>query len=105
MVTKMVVSVVALGLLSSVAAAQNTYRNTVLVASHAHYNPTIMVDPLLLNGWGISLRPPGAGGHFWVSNFASGTTTTYVGDAHGVPLHQDDVRVVQIGKGKGKRYD
>jgi uncharacterized protein (TIGR03118 family) len=91
--------------LVSAAGAQNSYRDTVLVASHAHYNPSVMVDPLLLNGWGVAIRPPGAGGHFWISNSGSGTTTTYVGDVNGAPLSQDSLRVVAIGRGKGVRHD
>ena len=69
---------------------------TNLVANDAKYNPTAFVDPYLLNPWGIALRPPGAGGHFWTSNAGSGTTTTYIGDVPGVPLYQDGLKVVPI---------
>lgn len=90
--------------------AGDAYRHTVLVANLESYNPTALVDPLLQNGWGIALRPPGAGGHIWISNFATGTTTTYVGDVHDAsgrftPLHQDDLKVVNIGKGAGVRVN
>ncbi|MGH7130693.1 MAG: TIGR03118 family protein [Phycisphaerales bacterium] len=78
--------------------AQNTYTTINLVANSAAYSPQI-VDPLLIDGWGITLRPPGAGGHFWITNTATGTTTTYVGDVAGVPLHQDALTVVDIPPG------
>ena len=95
----------AAGVLFSAHAACAAYTSTVLVANDASYHPTVMVDPLLQNAWGIALRPPGAGGHFWISNFATGTTTTYVGDAHGVPLHQDSLQSVNIARGTGVRVD
>lgn len=78
------------------AAGPNAYVQTNLVANDAKYNPTAFVDPYLLNPWGIALRPPGAGGHFWTSNAGSGTTTTYIGDVPGVPLYQDGLKVVPI---------
>ncbi|MFA6045149.1 MAG: TIGR03118 family protein, partial [Phycisphaerales bacterium] len=85
------------------------YTQTVLVANDPIYQPTILVDPLLQNGWGLALRPPGAGGHFWISNFGSGTTTTYVGDVHTpagfLPLQQDSLKVVGIALGSGVRVD
>lgn len=79
------------------ATAQNAYVQTNLVANRAEFAPQI-VDPLLANPWGIALRPPGAGGHIWTSNAASGTTTTYVGDVPGLPLYQDELKVVEIPK-------
>jgi len=86
------------------------YTDTILVANDASYEPLIMVDPLLQNGWGIAIRPPGAGGHFWISNFNTGTTTTYVGDVHNgkgkfTPLFQDELTVVAIPRGAGLRFD
>lgn len=78
------------------AAGPNAYSLTVLVANDAKYNPTAFVDPNLVNPWGIALRPPGAGGHIWVSNAGTGTTTTYIGDVNGIPLHQDGLKVVPI---------
>lgn len=81
---------------ASPALAAATFDNTVLVANRAEYNPTAFVDPLLVNPWGIALRPPGAGGHIWASNARSATTTLYIGDANGVPLHQDGLKVVPI---------
>ena len=78
------------------AAGRNAYDLTVLVANDAKYHPQVMVDPNLVNPWGIALRPPGAGGHFWVSNAGTGTTTTYIGDVNGMPLYQDGLKVVPI---------
>src|SRR5881394_3140630 len=81
------------------ASAQNTYATINLVANSAAYSPQI-VDPLLLDGWGITIRPAGAGGHFWITNAGSGTTTTYVGDVPGIPLYQDALTVVPIPPGR-----
>lgn len=74
----------------------NVFEATVLVANRAEFHPTIMVDPKVINPWGIALRPPGAGGHIWISNAGNATTTTYIGDANGVPLHQDGLKVVTM---------
>jgi uncharacterized protein (TIGR03118 family) len=98
---------------TSALAVQTTalgYTDTILVASDASYEPLALVDPLLSNGWGLAIRPPGAGGHFWVSNFNTGTTTTYVGDVHDesgnyTPLSQDYLLKVDIPRGAGLRVD
>jgi uncharacterized protein (TIGR03118 family) len=90
-------------LLPRAAQAQNTYTDTILVANHPIFEPLVLVDELLVNGWGLAIRPPGAGGHFWISNQGSGTTTVYVGDVHTpqgfVPLFQDDLLFVDIPAG------
>src|SRR5262245_43809728 len=78
------------------AGAQTGYVQTNLVANRPEYNPTAFVDENLVNGWGIAVRPPGAGGHFWINNAGAGNTTTYIGDVPGVPLHQDGLKVVPI---------
>lgn len=83
-------------LASAQAAGLNAYVQTNLVANNAKYNPTAFVDENLVNPWGIALRPPGAGGHFWTSNAGTGTTTTYIGDVPGLPLYQDGLKVVPI---------
>src|SRR5262245_46568629 len=70
---------------------RNAYTQVNLVSNRPELQPQIL-DPLLADGWGIAIRPPGAGGHFWINNAASGTTTTYIGDVPGVPLYQDDLR-------------
>jgi uncharacterized protein (TIGR03118 family) len=90
--------------------AQNAYTSTTLVANDASLNPLNLVDPLLINGWGLAIRPPGAGGHFWISNAGSGTTTVYVGDVHDAsgrftPLFQDDLAVVNFALGSHLQVD
>ncbi len=85
----------------SAAGATNAYSTSILVANRALYNPTAMIDPDLVNGWGIALRPPGAGGHIWLSNAGTGTTTTYIGDVNGIPLHQDGLKVIPIAAADG----
>lgn len=71
------------------------YEQTNLVANKAEFHPQI-VDEKMLNAWGIALRPPGAGGHIWISNAASGTSSEYIGDVTGSPLHQDGLRLVTL---------
>jgi uncharacterized protein (TIGR03118 family) len=90
--------------------AQNAYTNTILVANGDSYEPLNFVDELLVNGWGLAIRPPGAGGHFWVSNAGSGNTTVYVGDVHDAsgrftPLFQDELKVVDFELGSHTQVD
>ena len=89
-------SAMALALSAHAEAGANAYDKTILIANDAKYNPTVMVDPYLVDAWGIALRPPGAGGHIWISNAGTGTTTTYIGDVAGNPLHQDGLKVIPI---------
>lgn len=74
----------------------NNFDQTILVANRPEYRPVAFVDKYLINPWGIALRPPGKGGHFWVSNAQNATTTTYIGDVNGVPLYQDGLKVVSM---------
>ncbi len=57
-----------------------------------------MVDTHLKNGWGIAIRPAGKGGHFWINNTDDGSVGLYVGDVGKTPIHQDDVKLVEIAK-------
>jgi uncharacterized protein (TIGR03118 family) len=43
-----------------------------------------VLDPNLVNGWGIALPP--TGGAFWVSSEGAGLSTLYTGDVNGSPL-------------------
>ena len=72
-------------------AQANNYEQTILVANRAEYRPVAFVDKYLVNPWGIALRPPGKGGHIWISNARNATTSTYIGDVNGIRLHQGDV--------------
>jgi uncharacterized protein (TIGR03118 family) len=71
----------------------NHYRQVNLVASSASYQPVI-VEPLLIDAWGIAIRPAGAGGHFWVT--AMGHSFEYVGDVNGQPISQDGLKDVAL---------
>ncbi|SCX83391.1 TIGR03118 family protein [Nitrosospira sp. Nsp13] len=71
------------------------YKQTNLVASTDAYGASI-VDPSLINAWGIATRPAGLGGHFWVESNGGGTTNQFVGDVGGVPLFADDLRLVTV---------
>jgi uncharacterized protein (TIGR03118 family) len=85
----------ALPLLVAQAATAAGYKQTNLVASDASYGAAI-VDPTLRNAWGIAIRPAGAGGHFWIAANATGLSSQWVGDVAGLPLYQDDLRIVTV---------
>lgn len=76
-------------------AAPNNYLQTNLVASSDSYAP-LHVDPTLVNAWGIAIRPAGLGGHFWIGSNGTGLSSQWVGDAGGVPLYQDELRIVSV---------
>lgn len=73
--------------------ASNRYKQTNLVASNPAYKP-LFLDASLVNAWGISIRPAGAGGHFWVT--ASDASYEYVGDVNGKALYQDELQLVTL---------
>jgi uncharacterized protein (TIGR03118 family) len=68
----------------------NSYVRTNLVANDPKYNPQIL-EPTFIHGWGLSHRPSGVGGHFWVIGNGSGISYQYVGDVNGSPLFQDAI--------------
>ena len=71
------------------------YEETVLVSNKPDYHPLI-VDAHMVNAWGLALRPPGAGGHIWISNAGTGTSSEYIGDVPGNVLHQDGLKLVTL---------
>ncbi len=73
----------------------NAFVQTNLVANNDEYGAQI-IDPNMINAWGIAIRPAGAGGHFWIDNDRTGTSVEYIGDVNGVPLHQDGLQVVSL---------
>ncbi|KGN30413.1 hypothetical protein N802_07145 [Knoellia sinensis KCTC 19936] len=85
-------------------AGSGTFDTTNLVANSAKYAPQI-VDPTMLNAWGLASRPAGKGGHFWVAASGSASSIQYVGDVAGTPLHQDDLRVVTVPGDKVEGFD
>ena len=78
----------------------NSYGITHFVANKPSYNPTLNVEPEMVNAWGISIRPKGAGGHFWVT--AGKYSFEYVGDVKDSPsellrsIHQDELKVITL---------
>jgi hypothetical protein len=60
-------------------------------------------NDLVLNAWGLALRPAGAGGHWWIANTDSGTVVTYVGDTDTTPLFQDALKTVRVEPAPGAR--
>jgi uncharacterized protein (TIGR03118 family) len=90
------------GLSISVAAAdnaQNNYDQTNFVANKSSYKAQI-VEKNFINAWGISNRPAGAGGHFWVT--AKDISYEYVGDVQNSSdeklrkLHTDELKYVKL---------
>ncbi|MGC4015513.1 MAG: TIGR03118 family protein [Luteolibacter sp.] len=71
------------------------YSQTVLVANKEGYHPQI-VDEQMVDAWGIALRPPGAGGHIWIANAGTGTSSEFIGDVGAEPLHQDGLKTVKL---------
>src|SRR5262245_1617539 len=74
----------------------NAYVVKILVANRPGLAPDALIDAHMINPWGIALRPPGAGGHIWISNAGNLSTSTFVGDVHGAPLHQDGLKLVYL---------
>lgn len=74
----------------------NRFAETILVANRAEFNPTAFVDERMINPWGIALRPPGKGGHIWVSNAGNSSTSLFIGDVNGQPLHQDGLKILPM---------
>jgi len=88
--------------------AANTYTITNLVANKPKYKPTLHVDRTMINAWGLSNRPAGAGGHFWVT--AKDTSIEYVGDvqtssdAKLQTLFQDELKIVKLPVGGKDKF-
>jgi hypothetical protein len=80
---------------ATTAAPGNQFVQTILVANKASFHPQI-VNPEMVNAWGIAIRPPGAGGHFWITNAGTGTSVEYIGDVNGTPLYQDGLKSVTL---------
>jgi uncharacterized protein (TIGR03118 family) len=95
MLSKTALFLLALGGVAPLLAQDNSYVQTNLVANSAFYHPQI-VEPQMLDAWGIALRPPGAGGHIWINNAMSGTSVEYIGDVNGIPLHQDGLKKITM---------
>jgi uncharacterized protein (TIGR03118 family) len=88
---------IALGVtMYSTSSPRNDYVQKILVANRPGFAPDALIDPHLINPWGIALRPPGAGGHIWISNAGNLSSSTFIGDAKGVPLHQDGLKIVYL---------
>ena len=87
-------------------ALENKYKQFNLVAdtaSMADHNPSLLTVKELggfINAWGISIRPAGAGGHFWVT--AGKYSFQFVGDVSGAndaslrSLGQDGLKLVEL---------
>ncbi len=95
MVLRFPVAAVLSASLLAAAPAMARYAQTNLAATDSRFGAPI-VDPDLIDAWGFAIRPAGFGGHFWVTANVTGTSTEYVGDVGGVPLHQDTLKQVSI---------
>jgi uncharacterized protein (TIGR03118 family) len=81
---------------ASGAASPNVFVQKILVANRPDLAPGALIDQHMINPWGIALRPPGAGGHIWISNAGNLSTSTFIGDVRGTPLHQDGLKIVYL---------
>lgn len=108
-------ALVFLGLVSGVAAVAlaeekvtNRYTETRFVANKASYKPQFPAESAFINAWGITIRPVGAGGHFWVT--AKDASYEYVGDVQKSadeklrPLHQDALKEVKLPVGGEDKF-
>jgi uncharacterized protein (TIGR03118 family) len=75
--------------------AATAYLATDLVSDQAGVAP--LVDPNLINGWGISLSPTFGG--FWVSSEGAGLSLIYTGDVNGSALNKAALEVTIPGGG------
>lgn len=86
----------------------NRYQQTNFVANKAKYQPILGVEKKFINGWGISIRPKGAGGHFWVTT--KDVSYEYVGDVAASDkaplraLHQDELKTVTLPVGGADKF-
>jgi uncharacterized protein (TIGR03118 family) len=86
----------------------NKYQLTNFVANKAKYSPELGVEKNFINAWGISIRPAGAGGHFWVT--AKDVSYEYVGDVKNSPdaklqkLHQDELKTITLPVGGDDKF-
>lgn len=89
-------------------ASQNAFTQHNFVASSKQYNPSFATDPKFINAWGISIRPAGAGGHFWVT--AKDISYEYVGDVRASSneklrdFHQDGLKIVTLPVGGDDKF-
>ncbi|MFM9889870.1 MAG: TIGR03118 family protein [Rickettsiales bacterium] len=96
------------GLAVDSASIVNSYAQTNFVANKTKYRPTLGVEKKFINGWGISIRPKGAGGHFWVT--AKDVSYEYVGDVAASDkmqlrtLHQDELKTVALPVGGDDKF-
>lgn len=90
------------------ASAANRYTQTNFVANKSSYTPTLAVDKRFVDAWGISIRPKGAGGHFWVT--AKDISYEYVGDVAQSAnpklrkMHQDELKIVKLPVGGNDKF-
>lgn len=77
----------------------NHFVQTNFTANKAGYKAQL-TEKNFINGWGIAIRPAGAGGHFWVT--AKDVSFEYVGDVQNSPdeklrtLHTDNLKYVKL---------
>lgn len=81
---------------------------TNFVGNKPAFAPQLAVEKDFINAWGISIRPVGAGGHFWVT--ARNVSYEYVGDVSQSPdeklrpLHTDNLKYVKLPVGGDENF-
>jgi uncharacterized protein (TIGR03118 family) len=82
-------------------------QTTLFTANKSAYGAAV-VEPDFINGWGLAIRPAGAGGHFWVT--AKNISFEYVGDVHASAdpalrtLHTDALKYVRLPVGGDDKF-
>lgn len=93
---------------ASPALATDGYVAQNFVANKSSYTPQLAKEKNFINGWGIAIRPQGAGGHFWVT--AKDASYEYVGDVQASTdpklrkLHQDNLKIVKLPVGGADNF-
>ena len=92
---------------AALASEPNAYVQHHLVSNKAKYKADLL-QPKLINAWGIAIRPAGAGGHFWIT--AKDNSFEYVGDVQASsdpklqPLSVDSLPVVKLPVGGDDKF-
>lgn len=79
----------------------------IFTANKASYAPR-WLEKDFVNGWGVAIRPAGAGGHFWVT--AKDVSYEYVGDVRQSPeellrtMHTDSLKMVKLPVGGDDKF-
>lgn len=87
--------------------AEPRFATEIFTANKASAKPQ-WVEKDFVNGWGVAIRPAGAGGHFWIT--AKDVSYEYVGDVRQSPqellrtMHTDKLKYVKLPVGGADKF-